>query len=216
LTGDDDRIITALLCDADGDAMVSASDYIALKRAFGSPVSSANAATDFDCSGTLDFGDLMALLGGMGHFISRDIAYLGEQQVLAQSVGSSVEAEPEAAEPEAAAIAAAVSIPRENSSAWPLAVAKREALSMSSPPRLSTAPAIAMLPAAKLPAAEAGRAEQMAADVLRLTGTWAGEGSDPDALPEEAWVASPSLDVLGRARSRGLNPARLDVLAAGR
>ena len=213
LTGDDDRIITALLCDADGDAMVGASDYIALKRAFGSPVSSANAATDFDCSGYLDFGDWMAL---QGHFISRTIAYLGEQQVLAQSVGSSVEAEPEAAAPEAAAIAAAVSISRENSSAWPLAVAKREALSMSSPPRLSTAPAIAVLPAAKLPAAEAGRAEQMAADVLRLTGTWAGEGSDPDALPEEAWVASPSLDVLGRARIRGLNPARLDVLAAGR
>jgi hypothetical protein len=221
LTGDDDRIITALLCDADGDSMVDACDYIALKRAFGSPVSSANAATDFDCNGTLGFGDLMALQGSMGHSISPAIAYLGEQQVLAQSVGSSVEAEPEAAapeaaEPEAAAIAAAVSIPRENSFAWPLAAATREALSMSSPPRLSTAPAIAMLPAAKLPVAEAGRAQQMAADVLRLTGTWAGEGLDGDALPEEAWLPSPSMDVLGRARSRGLHPARLDVLVAGR
>jgi len=211
MAGDDDRIVTALLCDADGDARVSASDYIALKTAFASLVSSANAATDFDCSGTLDFGDLMALQGSMGYSMSPAIAYLGEQQVLAQSVGSSVEAEPEAA-----AIAAAVSIPRENSFAWPLAVASREALSLSSPLRLSTAPAIARLPAAKLPAAEAGREQQMAADVLRLAGTWAGEGSDGDALPEEACVASPSMDVLGRARLRGLNPARLDVLAAGR
>jgi hypothetical protein len=232
LSGDDDRIITALLCDADGDAAVGASDYIALKRALGSPVSSANAAADFDCSGTLGFGDLMALQCSMGHCISPAIVYLAEQQLLAQSVGSSVEAEPqaaapetaapqvtapeaaaaEAAEPQAAALAAAASIPRENSFAWPLAVAKREALIMSSPPRLSTASAIAMLSAARLPAAEAGRTQQMPVDVLRLTGTWAGEGSDPDALPEEAWVASPLMDVLGRARSRGLNPARLDLL----
>jgi len=66
LAGDDDRIIGTLIGDATGDGVVDAADYIALKRAFGSSVSSTNASIDFDCSGTVDYGDLMALMGNFG------------------------------------------------------------------------------------------------------------------------------------------------------
>jgi len=69
LAGDSDRMLMMLVGDASGDGAVNASDYIALKRAFGSGVSSANARVDFDCSGTVDRGDLMALVAGFGQMI---------------------------------------------------------------------------------------------------------------------------------------------------
>ena len=66
LAGDNDRIIGALTGDANGDGAVDAADYIALKRAFGGSVSSTSKSIDLDCSGKVDYGDLMALQCSFG------------------------------------------------------------------------------------------------------------------------------------------------------
>lgn len=59
-----------LIGDANGDSAVDAADYIALKWAFGSSVSLTNAPIDFDCSGTVGHGDLLALTGSVGQSIN--------------------------------------------------------------------------------------------------------------------------------------------------
>jgi len=52
--------------DANGDGVVDAADYIALKRAFGSSHTSPTEPTDFDGSGTVGYGDLLVLMGSFG------------------------------------------------------------------------------------------------------------------------------------------------------
>jgi len=66
LTEDDVFYFGNLPGDANGDGVLDAADYIALKWAFGSSVSLTNASIDFDCSGMVDYGDLLVLMGSFG------------------------------------------------------------------------------------------------------------------------------------------------------
>jgi hypothetical protein len=59
---------------------VDAADYIALKRAFGASVTEPGGSADFDCSGMVDYGDLLALMGSFGQR-SINMAFSASEQV---------------------------------------------------------------------------------------------------------------------------------------
>ncbi len=89
--------------DADGDGIVGASDYIALKRDFGAGVASPGGSADFDCSGTVDYGDLMALQSSFGQSINMAVSApeqasgTGSVMSTTTGVGSDIVALPTAA-----------------------------------------------------------------------------------------------------------------------
>ena len=206
LAGDDDRIVTALVGDANGDATVDAADYIAYKMAFGSAVSPTNAAIDFDCSGAVDLGDLRILASDSGLSMNSTIAAVMAQQALALPAEAPVAVEPDLAE-----MAAAASADSDASSALASGAMTSQALALSSPLSLSSALVVGRSGVA-LPVAATDRLRQRTVDVLLLHNRWASDGSDSDALAGASWSAGPLVDALGRARRGELNVPNLDVL----
>ena len=211
LAGDDDRIIGALIGDAIGDGTVNAYDYVCLKRAFGSSVSLTNASIDFDCSGTVDHGDLMALMDSFGQSIS--MAFSPSAQAATVMTGSPV-----------GLPAASVTLN--------VAAGVLDALAQSTVPRPASRPRpkrisctkaqtqltsrVSYLPASSSLLLSSDKAGQVAADVLALAGPWWSVESARHEPPDEPWMTSLDVDIAVKLRKGRLDPVGPDVLALQR
>ena len=69
LAADDVFYFGNIAGDGNGDGIVDAADYINLKLTFGDSVGVHGSQSDFDCTGTIDLGDLVALAGDIGQNI---------------------------------------------------------------------------------------------------------------------------------------------------
>ena len=215
--------------DVDGNGTVGAADYIALKRAFGSSVMVPGGATDFDASGAVDYGDLVALMGSYAQSI--DMAFsapaqapaavpamatttAGAPDIVAEPAGAKAVPEPLASLAAEAAAAAATmpGLPVGLSAASSTLrgnVGILDALAHSVMPRLATTP-----PAS--PLLSHGRAGEAAADVLTLSRPWWPGDSAGSELPDAPWMTRLTVDITGKLRKGRLDPLGLDVLAASR
>ena len=229
LVDDDVFYFGNLVGDATGDGVVDASDYIALKRAFGSSVASPGGSADFDCSGAVDYGDLAALTGSFGQSISMALATLaqvlaavpamasittGTPDIIAEPAGAMAVPEPDVslAGEEAAAAAAMAELPMgvHSASLAPQATAGiLDVLAYSVTPQLATTPSTPPL----LSPVMAGH---VFGDVLQLAAPWWPGDSARHELPDEPWMARSTVDIAGKPRKDPLDPIGLDLLAVSR
>ncbi len=230
LAGDDVFSFGNPTGDVNGDGVVDAADYIALKRAFGSSVPSPGESADFNGSGTVDYEDLVALMGNFGQSIN--MAFSAPQQVAgaASPMSAMTAGTPETVA--AATMADPLVMPPTSSYTLQDAAAVLDALAASQPSRLAAAPYSALPTYTGPPTPLAGRAKplstflspprshskagQVVADALALAGPWRTNGSASHQSPDEPWMASLTVDLAGKPRKGLLDPIGLDPLAASK
>ncbi len=210
--------------EVDGDGAVAAADYIALKRAFGSGVTEPGGSADFDCSGAVDYGDLMALMGSFGQSIDMTLSApvqaasvmstmtVGERDVVAGPAAVVAVSEPStslAAQAAAAGVAMAglpVGTPAASASLQDTATVF-DALANSGPPRLATT-------ASTSPLLIANAAGEVVADVLTLAGPGRSDGPAGDELPDESLSSGLDVGITDKLRMGRRDVLWQDVLAA--
>jgi hypothetical protein len=201
LAGDRDRIVRALIGDANGDGAADAGDYMDLKRSFGGGISLATACIDFDCSGTIDCGDLTALTGSLGQGFSTSGS---AREPAAEPADAAAEAEPVAASvdtPEAGILAAIAD-------SSPL----RLAIGLTAAPRADeerpTPPPAGVAGPSKSSAHRpgTGRAGLVVTDVLQLAAPWPSGAPANHEAPDAPWMTGLTVDTADRPRRDPLDP----------
>jgi len=179
--------------DANGDGVVDAADYIALKRAFGSTVAVPGGSPDFDCSGTVDYGDLLVLMGSFGQ---RSISAPEIPARVALVAPSTTGVVPTTtSDPAVTATEPQPSVPSVDEQA---AVAEPEPTVPSSVDKPAAAPAGGILTTAE--SVKAGVTESTEYAVTPSSPAAAGAVAEPELLPAPVADTSPT-DILVMAAS---------------
>jgi len=225
--------------DADGDRVVGASDYIALKRSFGSNVVTPGALTDFDGSGTVDFCDLRALQSSIGQSLNWAFTAPGQGTAAASAMVQLTDATHDAAAVPLGSVtddsppaysateedAAAAAIPGLQVDAGVLdalahstTLRRMPARSFLTRPPYATkrdilSGRIGPMPAPTLSPLGVGNVGQEDARLLHSAKYWPDDSTDRES-PREPSVIASALDVSAKLREDRLRPVVVDVLAA--